>query len=265
MKRFAITTLVALGAICLSGLESHADESTPKFTTRGIIRAGVDKSGRVHGDLAKLTGLKNATSLNYKILLMNRDGTEKVVNEKDHTFTLAEQFRLIIEADSDLYVYVFHEGPDGIRTVLLPDAADEGRVPMVKKGSQKVIPDDGTYFEVVPPPGTEKLLVYATPEPRPELTPEEAFEDADGTKEEKKLKTTQDKVFESASSKQAKEAKTGNVEELAENLDEMPEFRLRGLRWTPEESSDEGKTVLVGSFDENKKPDLFVEIPLNSK
>lgn len=267
-----VFSLFAVGAALAVATPSFAADGQ-KFTTRGIIRAGVDNSGRVHGELAKLTGLANATSINYKVLLLEADGKERFVNESDTTFKFGQQFRLAIESDTDLYLYVFHEGPDSVRTILMPDSADQGRIPMVKKGQTKIIPDDGTYFEFVPPAGTERVLVYATPEKRPQLTPEEAFSPAKsgGDKKQLELKSKQDKVFGDASNKgPMKTIKATDIKQVAQSNEELPEFRLRGLRWEPEPeegapAATEGKTVFVGTYEKDKRPDLFVEISLKTQ
>lgn len=235
------------------------------FKTRAIIRAGVDRNGRVHGELAQLTGLKNATSINYRILLLQPDGKEKFVDEDEYTFKFGEQFRLEIEADNDLYLYVFHEGPDGKRTVLVPDKYDEGYVPLVRKGEKTIIPDDGTYFEFVEPPGTERLLVYATPEKQPTLTPEDAFREQD-KQQEIKLKSQQDAVLNAEQERGPKKVvKEEDPKKVAQVNESLPEFRLRGLRWEPPVSAtnDTGKTVLRGSYDE-RRPSLFVEIAMKT-
>lgn len=258
-----IGMIASLAALALATSLYAEDKVTP----RNIARKGIDDQGRVHGDLAEVTGLKTATSLGYKILLVDENGAEQSVDPAKTVFQPGQQFRIEIEADSDLFIYVFHEGPDAVRTVLMPDAIDQGRVPMVKRGQKKVIPDDGTYFEFTPPAGKEKLLVYASPERRDELTPKEAFENMDKG-EMIELKNQQDKIISDSTKNQPTEAITApSIEQVAEVLETKPEFRIRGgLRWSPEGmESDGGKTVLVGSFDENVRPSLAVEITLETK
>lgn len=259
MKNRWLTGLaLALSLGC--GIASAAD-----YTTRGIIRAGVDRNGKVHGELAQLfNGVKNAISINYKILLLQPDGTEKFVDEEKYTFRFGEQFRLQIEADNDMYLYVFHEGPDGQRTVLVPDKYDDGYVPMVKKGEKTIVPDDGTYFEFVEPPGEERLLVYATMEKQPNLTPDEAFKEQD-KQTEIKVKSQQDAVLNEEKERAPKEAiKESDPKKVAQANQRLPEFRLRGMRWEPPASADDGKTVFYGTYDEEKKPSLFVEISMKT-
>ena len=260
----AITLMVPFAAI--------ADEPVkkPEYSVRSIIRKGIDDQGRVHGDLAQVTGLANATSLAYKVLLVKEDGTEANVDAAQTTFQFGQQFRIEIEADSDLYVYVFHEGPNGTRTILMPDSTDNNRIPMVRRGQKKVLPDDGTYFEFVPPAGVEKLLVYASPERRDQLTPKDAFENVKDMDKKKmiELKNQQDKVISDATKNQPKETVTApDIQKVVQSNEALPEFRLRGMRWQPEgtPAAGEGQTVMVGSYDPKVKPDLFVEISLQTR
>ncbi|MBY0588529.1 DUF4384 domain-containing protein [bacterium] len=268
--RWVAPALAGMIGMIMSAERLWADNPPQGFTVRSIIRKGIDDQGRCHGDLAKATGLANATSLAYKVLLLNPDGSESSVDASKTTFRFGQQFRIEIEADSNLYVYVFHEGPDGVRTILLPDTIDKGRIPMVKQGQKKVLPDDGTYFEFVEPAGMEKLLVYASPEPKNDLTPKAAF---DGVKDKDKnqklieMKSQQDKVIGEATKNQPKEAiTTPDIQKVVESNEVLPEFRLRGLRWQPEaENLTEGKTILVGSYDPKVRPDLFLQISLETK
>lgn len=259
---YRIGTFATFAALAL-GTSLYAED---KITPRNIARKGIDDQGRVHGDLAEVTGLKTATSLGYKVLLVDENGAEESVDPAKTIFKPGQQFRIEIEADSDLFIYVFHEGPDSVRTVLMPDSIDQGRVPMVKRGQKKIIPDDGTYFEFTPPAGKEKLLVFASPERRDELTPKEAFENMDKG-EMIELRNEQDKIISESTKNQPTETITATtIEKVAEAIGSKPEFRIRGgLRWSPEAMEADGsKTVMVGSFDDTVRP-LFVEISLETK
>lgn len=267
MKKFALAAVVAAPVTAIA-----EEPARPEYSVRSIIRKGIDDQGRVHGELAEVTGLANATSLAYKILLLNDDGSESTVNAGDTTFKFGQQFRIEIEADSDLYVYVFHEGPDNIRTILMPDVVDQGRIPMVRRGQKKVLPDDGTYFEFVPPAGVEKLLVYASPERKDALTPKEAFENAEEMDEKKmiELKNEQDKIISESTKNQPAEAITApDIKKVVQSNEGLPQFRLRGMRWQPEQTNatekKDGQTVMVGSYDPTVRPDLFVEISLETR
>lgn len=233
------------------------------LTERQIIRTGIDRTGKVRpeSDLAKLSNVKVATSVNYKILLLEPNGKEKLVPE-DFEFKIGQQFRLEVEADNDLYLYVFHEGPKGDRTILMPDKYDNGRVPLAKKGEKKVIPDDGTYFEFAPPAGAEKVLVYASPEKKPELTPQGAFEgDAgEGNKKQLELKSAQDKIFSAAKAVSSPAKSVKQVAEAPKEDDDV-DIVFRGFDIT----DDDGTTVMVGSSDASRKPEVFREILLKSR
>lgn len=231
---------------------------------RGIIRAGVDAQGRVHGDFAKTTGLKHLTAVAYKIHLLDKSGKEVVVDDRNHVFKVGDQFRLSLEAETDVFVYVFHEGSDKVQNILLPDRFDQGRVPFVKRGQRKVLPEDNTLFVFTLPAGTEKIRVYASPERKAELTPKEAFENP--TPEQlKQLKSKQEEVFSKATNK-APAKKVTDVEptKLASSNEALPEFRLRGLDWEPETGPQEGRIIAAGSYDENKRPDVSFDITLKS-
>lgn len=252
--------IVAIG----SASAAPSTETGKDMKARGIIRAGVDSSGKVHGEFAKTTGLKHMTAVAYKVSLLDRSGKEAVVDERKHTFKVGDQFRLVIEAETDVFVYVFHQGTDNVQTILLPDRFDQGRVPFVKRGEKKVLPEDGNYFVVTAPAGVDKIRVYASPERKPELTPKEAFDNP--TPEQlKELKVKQEKVFSGATNK-APAQKITAVEptQVARSNEALPEFRLRGLDWEPETASDEGRIIAAGSYDEAKRPDVFFDVTLKS-
>ena len=125
-----------------------------------------------------------------------------------------------------------------------------------------MIPDDGTYFEFAPPAGAEKVLVYASPEKKPELTPQGAFEgDAgEGNKKQLELKSAQDKIF-SAAKADASPAKSVKQVAEAPKEDDDVDIVFRGFDIT----DDDGTTVMVGSSDASRKPEVFREILLKSR
>ena len=264
MKRI-IWSMTVFGLVAgVSGADGAEPKKSAKksaeFNFRGIIRAGVDKDGRVHGKLAQaLPEMRNATSLNYKVLLLDENGKLSTVDEEKTAFRFGQKFRLEIEADTDLYLYVFHQGPDGIRTVLLPDSSDEGRVPFLKRGETKRVPEDLTWFEFVPPAGEERLLVYASKERNSELTPQQAFEEGGS---EIKLKSKQDKLFSKAKPKVTKRI---DRQQVAAADEDVPKFLFRGLGNGITFHDKNGKTVIQGSTKDDEKPSLFVEISLKTK
>lgn len=253
MRRMG-TVLIAAAAIV--GLATKAEEADVR--ERGIARQGIANDGTVRGELKNLLKLDKATSIHYTILLTQPDGTAKPVRE-EAGFKIGQQFRVEIEADRDLYIYVFHEGPKGERTILLPDAGDKGRIPMVKKGQKKVLPDDGTYFEFVPPAGTERLLVYASPTPQPSLTPAEVFEKDAG----KELKSTQDKAFKSASSAKSETIEGANIADAAKAFETKPDaVKARGANFVI--NTGRGRTVMHAAGQGAKDPDIYREILLKT-
>lgn len=204
---------------------ARAQEKSIQLPSRGILRKIVDRDGNVSGELAE-QGIKTATVVTYKILLV-QNGMQQFVDEGDYVFKLGQQFRLAIEVDSDLYLFVLHEAPDGKRSVLIPDPQFEATAPKAKKGSVIILPDDNTCFEFVPPTGTERLLVLASPKNRP-------------TKE---LIDRWDELFK-----------------------ESQQLRSRGLfAYGSATSKQDGKTHVAASADPSSRPELYLKISLTSK
>ncbi len=258
MIRYFVTLSVAV-LTAGSALSTFADDQSPDTPAP---RRQVDSDGKVVGEGLSTTGLKRVTSLRYSIILHNEDGTESAVDEAKHTFQLGQEFRLVVEADTELFLYVFHESGNGMRSFLVPDRHDSaGYVPRLEPGKPLTIPQDGD-FEVTPPLGIERLMVFATPEKRPELTSTEAFtEPAQLTKSQRsELKKQQDSVFNTAMN-----VNPGKGRPQRRDLN-GPRIRLRGMSWQPKtKPGHTGKTVVVGSYDEKVKPDLFLTIPLSSR
>ena len=158
----ALSCLLALPAL---SQENKQDQKTLPFLTRSILRKNVQRDGKVSAEFAKQTGLKNVTELTYKILVVQSDGTLKPVRPDQHTFNIGDQFKVEISCGRDLFIYIFNQDMEGKRVMLMPDKKfDKDRVPMAKKDEAKTLPDDDSYFEFVPPGGTEKLLIFASPE-----------------------------------------------------------------------------------------------------
>jgi hypothetical protein len=258
MIRYFVTLCVAVLATGYA-TSAFADENP---SNQPVPRRQVDRDGKVVGEGLSRTGLKRVTSLRYSIILRNADGTESAVDEAKHIFKLGQEFRLVVEADTELFLYVFHESSNGLRSFLVPDRHDSaGYVPRLEPGKPLTIPQDG-YFEVTPPLGIERLMVFATPEKRAELTSTEAFTDPTQLTQiqRSKLKDRQDRVFNMAMN--VNPAK-GRPQRRKLN---GPRIRLRGMSWQPKtKRGHTGKTVVVGSYDDNVKPDLFLTIPLSSR
>lgn len=245
--RFGALALTAIAAM------GNADD---KMTPRSIVRTGADSSGKVdpNGDLGKSVGLKNLTAISYTIVMLGPDNKPVPIDPTKHVFKDGDKFKIAIEADTDVYICVFEQGPDGVPTALLPDEKDQGRVPLVNRGQKRILPDDKTWFEVRPPLGKEKLLVYASAEKRSNLTAKSAFNEKKHRDQGLSKIKTPKKAVTAIEPKQVAAANAG-----------QSEFRLRGLDWQPEAKNEDGSVLAAaGSYDENVKPDLFVEIELKS-
>ena len=256
-----ITSIAVACGLLGAAVSAGADDA--EYKVRDIVRAGIDKDGRVRGRLAKLTGIANATSLTYKVILLEEKGTERQVDEAEYVFRPGQKFRLAVEADTDLYLYVFNQNAKGVRTVLMPDASDQGRVPMVRKGKTKIIPDDGTYFEFVPPIGVDRLMIYATKEKAPELT-EDVIRGKANEKARVRFKSKQDRIFEKAKPKATRKVDSKQVAE-ASDRDEVVKFSFRGITSGIAFLDGTGTTVIRGADAKKDKPSLFVEIALKTK
>lgn len=226
-----------------AGAQPAASEDLPEFvTTRAVLRKHVRRDGTATGELAK-AGYKHVTSLSYKIKVLKSDGSTEPVDEANRTFEIGQQFYLEIECDSDLYVYVFHEGNDEKRTMLLPDPSLGEREVVVNQGVQKVLPDDGkTCFEFAPPAGTERLLVFASPEKMPDLTPDEAFKQNPNAKELADIKLKTEAAANEITKRSIGQWKTKKKEQV----------------------SQEGKMEVAASRIENVKPKIYKNIKLQS-
>ncbi len=124
----------------------------------------------------------------------------------------------------------------------------------MRRGEKRELPDDKTWFECKPPFGKERLLVYASTDKKTDLTAKSAFSE----------KSKRDQGLSSA--KPPRQAiKAVEPKQVAAANAGLSEFRLRGLDWQPEAKNEDGsKLAAAGSYDENIKPDLFVEIEIKT-
>lgn len=263
MYRNVIVPIVLLLA------SGHAvDVSAKKPNETDQSKSAVPLAG--DGALSKSAQLdsKRVTSLKYTVMKRNADGTETAIDESNHTFRLNDEFRLIVEADADLFVYVFHESIDGHRTFLVPDNFDpNGYVPQLVRGTPLRIPRDG-YFEVTPPGGVEKLMVFASDQKHPELTTVGAFSAPEDLTDAQRrsLKAKQDRVFQTAMHVLADKPSVKQNPQTSKDKNQVPRIRLRGLSWQPKSSrARAGKTFIVETDEQHKRPDLFLTIPLKSR
>ena len=146
--------------IALSGAPALADDGV---SFRDLARRFANTGDGT--EFASETGMteppKHLITVDYKVLLVE-NGRERPVDPKMHQFKVGDKIKVRVESYGDYYIYVFFIGASGASDFLLP-VADE-QVPLLKKGEQAVLPDDG-YFEFTEPPGQERLLVVATEEP----------------------------------------------------------------------------------------------------
>lgn len=252
------TLFAALAAIALQA--TAADDGKDKVFYRGVIRTGVGNNGVAKQEFKeKVLPVNYVTSINYKILLLNPEGKDTTV-PNDQAFKIGQQFRLQIETDSDLYLYVFHEGPDGLRTVLVPDAKIGEEAPIAKKGKITLVPGDDSRFEFVAPPGVEKLTVYASPSKQTkldELLKNRNPANPDDKKFQIELKSVLKELASNAANKRARPERA-----LVQSNDDPADLTFRAMRINNDEG---GTTTLVGSNDKDKRLDLLEEISLTTK
>ena len=255
----SMVSFAAVAALAMGSTLVHAND------VRDSIRSDVNHDGSVTGGALAQAGFKKASSVSYKVLVRNADGSETMVDEANHNFNVGDEFRLVVEADTDLFLYVFHEGPTSKRVLMVPDREDpKGFVPKVTRGKQTLIPADG-YLKVTPPGGLEKLLVFASPVKKPELAARKAYMDPDllSGKDRELLKVAQDKVFSSAQKINFEKVARTDISEVSKKATGGA-FRLRGFSFAPSKSANQGKTVFVGSYKADAQPELFIPISLKS-
>lgn len=107
--------------------------------------------------------------LTFEVIHVDADGVHKPVNvaPEQYPFSIGDEFFLRIKPQSDLFVYVFTEGPDGKRSRLLPESPDK---PLRVVANKEIdIPSDGRkIFTFEAPAGEEKLIVVAMEEHKPQ-------------------------------------------------------------------------------------------------
>jgi hypothetical protein len=138
---------------------------------RNIIRARTDAQGVADEELAARTGWRVARGFQWQILLQGPDGLYRPARP-DRPFETGQAFRLELEADSDLWIYLLNRGPDGSEVVLLPERG-EGHL-LVRKGERVLIPPTG-QFRFQEPPGAETFRILASPERLSWVNPHELF------------------------------------------------------------------------------------------
>jgi hypothetical protein len=261
MKRFSATVaggmLHGFVAVCLltvPALARAADTATaekpaaPTVKLRNIVRKQLPQDARAIG-------------LEFKVVALDKAGTEKWVDPEAHSFQIGDSFLVKIKPQDDVYVYVFTEGPKGDRHCLLPAA--EEKPAFVQAGKEISLPDDGGWFEFQPPAGSEKLVVIATKEANEKLNllAATAFNQA-GRKlssAEEAKKATLDAEVSAVRERGLNKKKLGS---LTEGFD--AENGRQTVIDPPQ--AGESTTLAISRVGSNAGPvELIVDIPLRSK
>ena len=117
---------------------------------------------------------KKVVALQYKLLALktNAEGDVKFtpVDPRTYTFQIGDECRVEVTATTDCYLYVINQGPDGCRTVLLPDLEEKNQEPTWVKAGQTVrLPTGDDVFGFQLPVGEERLAVVAMKEKTADL------------------------------------------------------------------------------------------------
>ena len=275
MKRTSCRSVrTALMVACLSPLLAAQAGLAAEQALRDLVRKYArDGNGE---QIAKATGfskpVEHVVALEYEVLL-RVDGEEKAVDPDRHQFEVGDQVRVRIEPMIDTYIYIYHKGASGQHSILLP--TEQEKAPFVKRGTPVELPTDG-YFEFVPPPGAEELVVVAMEEPISDLallasalvqkddslcTPEEqALKKKLTARVKKTLQSIRDRHEESVTFRglPTPEARRQFAREVR---------RTGTTRAVVSESPDgesAGAFAMVASTEADDRPNLFVSIPLKS-
>jgi hypothetical protein len=227
-------------------------------------------------ELAQATGqsekIEHVIALEYEILALNPDGTQEPVDPDSHEFKIGDRIRVKIQPLHEAYIYIYHEGASGEQLCLLPTKQE--KAPAVKANVPVELPGDG-YFEFVPPPGDEKLLVVATEEPVAELAllKNVVFGKEDLTPEEQQIKSRLKSKFETTlKSIRDRQDRTNKFRGLM-TPEEIAKFsqkvaKTRGVGSTMVEPAHEGESanfaVRIGTK-ADESPKLLINIPLRSR
>lgn len=161
----------AVGAVLLVVATVAVGPVRAQPVARNIVRAETDAQGVVSDDLAAQTGWRTARGFEWQILLRGDDRSFRPA-DPTRIFRTGEAFKLEIEADTDLWIYVLTRGPDGDETLLFPEPGEAHR--FVRKGERAVVPATG-QFRFADPPGTETFRILAATEKLAWVQPAELF------------------------------------------------------------------------------------------
>lgn len=257
--RRTATVLAAAGIALFAGTTSGppalaAEPAVAEVRERNVIRKQLPKHMK-------------SIALEYTVIAVDDTGKEQFVDPHAHTFKVGDSFLVRIRPQDDVYVYVFNEGPTGERSCLLPSEGE--KPPLVKKGTEISLPDDGGYFTFAEPAGEEKLVVVALTEPNDDLRllTSAVFKSgrsaaANLTSEQREAKKRADAGMESLRQRAGKGVQSrGPVRKVVE--------RVEGLaadgRVTHVEPPRPGETSSYGIAVSAGDPELFLDIPLHSR
>jgi hypothetical protein len=206
-------------------------------------------------------------ALEYTVIAVDDTGRERFVDPHAHTFKVGDSFLVRIRPQDDVYVYVFNEGPGGDRACLLPSEGE--KPPLVKKGQEISLPDDGGYFTFSEPAGEEKLVVVALTEPNDDLRllTSAVFKSGRSdagklTSEQREAKKQADAGMDSLRQRAVKGVQSrGPVRKLVERAESLG----TGDRVTHVEPPQPGESSSYGIAVSAGDPELFLDIPLHSQ
>jgi len=243
-----------LGGLEGAGRVAAQEPAAAPVRERNVIRKQLPKNVK-------------SIALEYTVIAIDDTGREKFVDPAMHTFKVGDSFLIRIRPQDDVYVYVFNEGPTGERACLLPSEGE--KPPLVKKGVEISLPDDGGFFTFAEPAGEEKLVVVALTEPNEDmrLLTSAVFKSgrsaaATLSSEQRAAQKQADAGMESLRQRAGQATQSrGPVRKVVDRAGTMAagDRVIHVEPPVPGESSSYGIAVSAGN------PELFLDIPLRSK
>lgn len=235
-------------------LAQAAEPAVAEVRERNVIRKQLPKHVK-------------SIALEYTVIAVDDTGKERFVDPHAHMFKVGDSFLVRIRPQDDVYVYVFNEGPTGERSCLLPSEGE--KPPLVKKGMEIALPDDGGYFTFSEPAGEEKLVVVALTEPNDDLQllTSAVFKSgrsaaATLSSEQREAKKQADAGMDSLRQRAGKGVQSrGPVRKVVERVEGLG----AGERVTHVEPPRPGEASSYGIAVSAGDPELFLDIPLHSK
>lgn len=271
LRNVVVILVVACLAVAVALPAGAAEKPKVRDLVRGYFK------DKVSGEqLAQATGqsekIEHVIALEYEILAVSPDGTQERVDPENHEFKIGDRIRVKIEPLHDAYIYIYHQGASGEQFCLLPTKQE--KPPEVKANTPVELPGDG-YFEFVPPPGDERLLVVATEEPVADLAllKNVVFGKENLTPEEQAIKSRLKSRFETTlKSIRDRQDRTNKFRGLL-TPEAMAKFgqkvaKTQGVGSTIVEPAHDGEETNFAMQISNKadeRPKLLINIPLRSR